>query len=631
MALTDESLKEALQAAKDFGDGMREAGSAWSDEDIFKTTKAVNDLSQKFKPALQKILDEMANSDKVMEEMAKQTALNMQKGFSDYFFDIIHLKINSLSDFIGNTFDVIRDTIIRAFADVLASDVVREFFGLFSGLASGAGFTGLGGWLKGLVASGGSGQGGTSPTTLIGSGGTLAKVGFWINDKLGFSSTAAAPAASAVTPAAYDTLGVGLSTPASEAAASSVAPTVAAAGSESSLSGLGGASLSAYAGPAAMALLAITNAMNIMSAMDEEAKMNTPQMIFARNLATLRLEGAGQKQLYGFNPALPAEMVPGPIGSGGIAGHYGMDQEDLNQYLAGLEGTGKQFGVTKKQVLDYVSDALGPANQAMVTLAETIVRTKDALQEAGSAVAGNSSSMKDYTEDMEVLRSILASSLDPTKDLTDALKQSGDIATTTAGIIQFLADALGVGKDKAKELAEALGLIPKDLSTDYSINIHVNGGEGVPAGPSSLDWANPSPASPTSSGPSDNVYSNPTAVNPIWVGGAYHFGGIVKAHGGLRLDYRLPLAYDEVPIVAQAGERVLSRGGNDVFEKLLSRLGDMINNQAPVQRSGPGGPDTIQITVVTQEGKVLKEQTLRELKTRSKRGEVVIYANGVAA
>lgn len=49
--------------------------------------------------------------------------------------------------------------------------------------------------------------------------------------------------------------------------------------------------------------------------------------------------------------------------------------------------------------------------------------------------------------------------------------------------------------------------------------------------------------------------------------GIFHSGGVIKAHGGLNL------ASDEVPIIAQTGERVLSRNQNRIFEAGLQMGG----------------------------------------------------------
>ena len=56
--------------------------------------------------------------------------------------------------------------------------------------------------------------------------------------------------------------------------------------------------------------------------------------------------------------------------------------------------------------------------------------------------------------------------------------------------------------------------------------------------------------------------------------------GLLKAHNGYKIDYNLGRAYDEIPIMAQAGERVLSRSGNDAFEKLLGRIGQAMGQPA---------------------------------------------------
>jgi uncharacterized protein YjiS (DUF1127 family) len=64
-------------------------------------------------------------------------------------------------------------------------------------------------------------------------------------------------------------------------------------------------------------------------------------------------------------------------------------------------------------------------------------------------------------------------------------------------------------------------------------------------------------------------------VNP-WAWNTWHEGGLIRAHRGLRL------APDEVPLIAQTGERILSRSQNDVFEAglLAPRVNVIVNNQA---------------------------------------------------
>jgi hypothetical protein len=64
--------------------------------------------------------------------------------------------------------------------------------------------------------------------------------------------------------------------------------------------------------------------------------------------------------------------------------------------------------------------------------------------------------------------------------------------------------------------------------------------------------------------------SQTSQFGTVW--SPYHAGGIIRAHSGL--------AVDEVPIIAQTGERVLSRSQNREYERGISKSIDsgVINN-----------------------------------------------------
>ncbi len=64
-----------------------------------------------------------------------------------------------------------------------------------------------------------------------------------------------------------------------------------------------------------------------------------------------------------------------------------------------------------------------------------------------------------------------------------------------------------------------------------------------------------------------------------WAASFFHEGGMVKpiyAHSGLNLGYNLRA--DEVPIIAQVGERVLSRKENQIFEYMMNAMDGFITS-----------------------------------------------------
>jgi len=77
------------------------------------------------------------------------------------------------------------------------------------------------------------------------------------------------------------------------------------------------------------------------------------------------------------------------------------------------------------------------------------------------------------------------------------------------------------------------------------------------------------------------------------VGSLFHRGGMVKKHQGGLIRAHNGLAPDEVPIIAQTGEGVLSRRGMDV-------LGGSDNLRALNRGEGIGGGVTINVNQVIQ-------------------------------
>ena len=167
------------------------------------------------------------------------------------------------------------------------------------------------------------------------------------------------------------------------------------------MSGLGASSLSAYSGPVGMVLMAITNAMSIMSSMEEKAKMNTPQMSFGRDLYNLQLYGQGKQVGPAFTGAegmTSALNSSTGISTAGLPGS--LTPGDLAKFMDGMEKAGAAFGKTNSEVQALISEALGPANTELIQMANSINLTSDAMGSANLTFNNADNTIKVFSQTM---------------------------------------------------------------------------------------------------------------------------------------------------------------------------------------------------------------------------------------
>ena len=308
--------------------------------------------------------------------------------------------------------------------------------------------------------------------------------------------------------------GAEAATPATEAAtrvateaATTAATEAAVSAGESSMSGLGASALSAYSGPIGMVLMAITNTLGIIDSMNEQDESRKPQNVLGLDLLNLMKLNQWQAQ----NPG----QQSGPAGTISGLSDTINQMVEAGSHLSDIGGVNK----SKEEILALVNQALGPANAELIKMSEAFGSVKVAMTDL--PLDETTYYAEDYKNKIADLRTELAATADPIKTLTDSILQSGvaamgaddsikflsdslqltkgetailtddfkkanditqnagDIAKNTTDAIDILATMLGIGADSAKALAEALGLIPRDVSTTYSFNT-VGGGTYTP-------------------------------------------------------------------------------------------------------------------------------------------------------
>jgi len=152
IAKVTKNTEEQLAVQKDLYDldVLRKATLGEYTEEQAKLAEQLNKLK------LNKLAEELNKTGKMMEEMAKDIAQNMERAFEDFFFDAMNLKF-------GDMVDNFTDAIQRMFARLLAS-------GLMKVIAGESWEEGIFGGIFGKIFSGGGAGGGESFTPTAGTG-----------------------------------------------------------------------------------------------------------------------------------------------------------------------------------------------------------------------------------------------------------------------------------------------------------------------------------------------------------------------------------------------------------------------------------------------------------------------------
>ena len=100
-------------------------------------------------------------------------------------------------------------------------------------------------------------------------------------------------------------------------------------------------------------------------------------------------------------------------------------------------------------------------------------------------------------------------------------------------------------------------------------------------------------------------------------------GGMGFSKGGIIKQIMIPRG-DQGIITARLGESVNS-------EDHTRKLGKMLDDYVAGVFNGSSGETNLHVTIVTTDGKRLSDFVIRDIKSRSRNGEVVVYADGVGA
>jgi hypothetical protein len=171
-----------------------------------------------------------------------------------------------------------------------------------------------------------------------------------------------------------------------------------------------------------------------------------------------------------------------------------------------------------------------------------------------AAIASGGATFSSAGESLSVMVSYLGLSIDQSNALSEVFGGTAATAENVAEKIDQLAIILGISKDAAEALALALNLIPKDITVHYNSEGSVE----------------PKGADSTQGGSGTNMHKGGFV-------GRFHKGGFLKYHpwgGGI--------GGDEVPIIAQKGEYVLSKKDVDFIEKVKGGGGSQIVNIPPI-------------------------------------------------
>lgn len=358
---------------------------------------------------------------------------NMESSFSNIFYDAFTGKLKDFSDYWSSFWD----SMYKVFADFLAKLAMANIGNFVLGsLGTGAQIS-LGGLSLGTGSGGSLGLGAAG----LSAAGLGSKVASW--------------------------LGIGGTSAASGAAASSAIPGLIAGGlTEGEAGSLAGMSAwaSGYAGAGAAA--GGSTMAGMMASLGTVAPFILPALITGYGLMQ-GAHGAAPQTIFNQTLGNLSDISKG----GGNFVHEGnyiapMDAKDLSKSIKDLELYGQEFGVLREQVLALTREALGPAYDSMVNMAQAMI-------DAESNTSGLSGAVGILTRDFNLTTSQSA-------DLTRLFMDQDQTTNHLNETIQTFAEMLGTTQEQARSLAQALGMIPTELSTTYSFNTVYNGSPGTP-------------------------------------------------------------------------------------------------------------------------------------------------------
>lgn len=162
--------------------------------------------------------------------------------------------------------------------------------------------------------------------------------------------------------------------------------------------------------------------------------------------------------------------------------------------------------LTGEQLDALIAKSLGPLNEEFGASAKATLEAGDAMWELQQHTEIGQETTALYKAEMKDMNQKIMASVNPMEFLTNAITESGGATMTTVGAVQFLSDAMGltagqtaalaasfevtgttaseiekqvellastmgINTDEAEKLAEALGLIPKDIKTKYTLEV----------------------------------------------------------------------------------------------------------------------------------------------------------------
>ena len=517
------------------------------------------------------------------------------------------------------------DALTRKIADFMASSIVIEFIAFLSGKSFGS--SALGG-LFGL--GGGGGAGGES-----GVAGTVVDKGIGALWNYFFGGSAAAPlvaatygAAPATAASTYGSLamegGIGAGAGASAGTGAGVYGSLAmegigTGGGAAGGAGAGGMANMAWLGPAAFAAGWLYTAYKIYQGIQDMASNNEV-------MAQQRIVG-GINSLSTMSGEYAGQDVTKPESEGGgnlkMLGEGATDKEKMEfiqGYIQQMRDYGKEAKLTEEQISALITKAISPQNEAMRKAADLMNRISTTTTDMNGNIVtttANMAAMKDILAGMNqatlealpnlgsygsLLRdmginydtfnsrtidaALLTADLSTAFGLLDGGLTNVEVGPFTA-LLEVMKGAIeqnGLsiltlipGLEKFREILAQIGIDIENLPTDKTITITTTFVEGE----------NPN------SGPLPEQWHKGGFV------GSFHKGGFLKYHpwgGGI--------GADEVPIIAQRGEYVLSKKDVEFIDKvkgnsggynqvinmpaILPRINVIVNNQsgAGVQSAG---------------------------------------------